>query len=454
MKRLVTLLVTALLMTAALCVSASAADYQSAAEDLSAIGMFRGTVNGGFELDRAPKRSEAAIMLVRLYGAEEEAAAAYQSGEISHPFKDVGPIASPYVAWLYTKGITKGATATTFNSNAACTDKNYVVFLLRALGYEDGKDFQYAESLTFAEKLGFYQADYFEGPFLRDDLAAITLQALATDKKGGETYLLKSLIDTGAVDATKAKNLTEKIENYRALTRATDAVDSVSQDTNSLTQARGTVQYAGDTMDVSFDSSTREKIVLRNGKVQLSSETKITQNGETTESGTWIKDGWLYIYTKDGGVTAKNKVAVDDSMTDADLAEVESNQVDKVGLSAIKSISVVKDGLTSYYSVDVDASAAAFLSGILENYVDEDDKDLTSIEVSDIKVTYTVNGQGVLGAMTTSFRLKIVYASGEFQGDPMVMDMKYTVATNILATGNAVSITFPDFSDYVLLETN
>ena len=451
MKRLVTLLVTALLMTAALCVSASAADYQSAAEDLSAIGMFRGTVNGGFELDRAPKRSEAAIMLVRLYGAEEEAAAAYQSGEISHPFKDVGPIASPYVAWLYTKGITKGATATTFNSNAACTDKNYVVFLLRALGYEDGKDFQYAESLTFAEKLGFYQADYFEGPFLRDDLAAITLQALATDKKGGETYLLKSLIDTGAVDATKAKNLTEKIENYRALTRATDAVDSVSQDTNSLTQARGTVQYAGDTMDVSFDSSTREKIVLRNGKVQLSSETKITQNGETTESGTWIKDGWLYIYTKDGGVTAKNKVAVDDSMTDADLAEVESNQVDKVGLSAIKSISVVKDGLTSYYSVDVDASAAAFLSGILENYVDEDDKDLTSIEVSDIKVTYTVNGQGVLGAMTTSFRLKIVYASGEFQGDPMVMDMKYTVATNILATGNAVSITFPDFSDYVIL---
>ena len=451
MKRLVTLLVTALLMTAALCVSASAADYQSAAEDLSAIGMFRGTVSGGFELDRAPKRSEAAIMLVRLYGAEEEAAAAYQSGEISHPFKDVGPIASPYVAWLYTKGITKGATATTFNSNAACTDKNYVVFLLRALGYEDGKDFQYAESLTFAEKLGFYQADYFEGPFLRDDLAAITLQALATDKKGGETYLLKSLIDTGAVDATKAKTLTEKIENYRALTRATDAVDSVSQDTNSLTQARGTVQYAGDTMDVSFDSSTREKIVLRNGKVQLSSETKITQNGETTESGTWIKDGWLYLYTKDGGVTAKNKVAVDDSMTDADLAEVESNQVDKVGLSAIKSISVVKDGLTSYYSVDVDASAAAFLSGILENYVDEDDKDLTSIEVSDIKVTYTVNGQGVLGAMTTSFRLKIVYASGEFQGDPMVMDMKYTVATNILATGNAVSITFPDFSDYVIL---
>ena len=303
MKRLVTLLVTALLMTAALCVSASAADYQSAAEDLSAIGMFRGTVNGGFELDRAPKRSEAAIMLVRLYGAEEEAAAAYQSGEISHPFKDVGPIASPYVAWLYTKGITKGATATTFNSNAACTDKNYVVFLLRALGYEDGKDFQYAESLTFAEKLGFYQADYFEGPFLRDDLAAITLQALATDKKGGETYLLKSLIDSSAVDATKAKALTEKIEAYRALSKATEALSTSPSDIRSTTLVTGTVKYGGETMTTTINSEARSKTTIRNGKVLHASETKMTQDGVTSEQGTWIKDGWLYIYANAGGVT-------------------------------------------------------------------------------------------------------------------------------------------------------
>ena len=65
MKRFFTLLFTALLLTAALCVSASASQYDSVAQDLSAIGMFRGTGNG-FDLDRAPTRSEAAIMLVRL----------------------------------------------------------------------------------------------------------------------------------------------------------------------------------------------------------------------------------------------------------------------------------------------------------------------------------------------------------------------------------------------------
>ena len=76
MKRFLTLLFTTLLLTAALCVTASASDFDAVAEDLSAIGMFRGTASG-FELDRAPTRSEAAIMLVRLYGAEEKAKTAY-----------------------------------------------------------------------------------------------------------------------------------------------------------------------------------------------------------------------------------------------------------------------------------------------------------------------------------------------------------------------------------------
>ena len=69
MRRFLTLLGTTLLLSAVLCVGASASDYDAVAEDLSEIGMFRGTANG-FELDRAPTRSEAAIMLVRLYGAE------------------------------------------------------------------------------------------------------------------------------------------------------------------------------------------------------------------------------------------------------------------------------------------------------------------------------------------------------------------------------------------------
>lgn len=108
MKRILTILAATLLLTAAMAGTASASSYDSIAEELSAIGVFRGTA-GGFELDRAPTRSEAAIMLVRLYGAEDEAKAAYEAGEISMPFTDVSETAAPSVAWLYSQGITKTA---------------------------------------------------------------------------------------------------------------------------------------------------------------------------------------------------------------------------------------------------------------------------------------------------------------------------------------------------------
>lgn len=86
MKRFLTSLVTVLLLTMALTVAASASDFDAAAKDLSAIGVFRGT-EAGFELDRAPTRSEAAIMLVRLYGAEEQAAADYEAGTSPTPLR-------------------------------------------------------------------------------------------------------------------------------------------------------------------------------------------------------------------------------------------------------------------------------------------------------------------------------------------------------------------------------
>ena len=55
MKRILTILAATLLLTAAMAGTASASSYDSVAEELSAIGVFRGTA-GGFELDRAPFR--------------------------------------------------------------------------------------------------------------------------------------------------------------------------------------------------------------------------------------------------------------------------------------------------------------------------------------------------------------------------------------------------------------
>ena len=139
MKRMMFISFIMSLLFCVLCAGASA-KYEPIAEELAAVGMFQGTANG-YELDRAPTRAEAAIMLTRLYGAEDEAKAAWDTGEISHPFTDVSAYTSPYVAWLHANGIVRGVTETMFGSQRECSLANYTAFLLRALGYQDGIDF-------------------------------------------------------------------------------------------------------------------------------------------------------------------------------------------------------------------------------------------------------------------------------------------------------------------------
>ena len=477
MKRLVTLLVTALLMTAALCVSASAADYTSAAEELSAIGMFRGTVNGGFELDRAPKRSEAAIMLVRLYGAEDEAAAAYQNGEISHPFQDVGEIASPYVAWLYTKGITKGTTATTFSSNTPCTDKNYVVFLLRALGYEDGTDFQYTDALTFAAGLGFYDATLFEGTFLRNDLAAITLQALAADKKGGETYLLKSLIDSGAVKADKAKALTGKIEAYRALaaqaatvleTNAFSARFTGAVTVNSLLTSRedgedyrvessvsltptGSVSFIEEPLQAAFDA----KLAM-----------KLTEDGTTSNTTTsiqlWLKDNWVYLRTDDGAGTTTNQKQDISEYKDIlleTLAQVTAERDDPAAsvsyapLLMVDAITVKTVGTDKVYTLSVDRYFADLIGGGDSTITDEDGTVYTDkLNDAQLDLSLTFSGNGILKSVAvdsiydndTSVKLD----KDNYENNSTKVHVQFT-----FTTGSSVSIRYPDLSQFVEVDT-
>ena len=65
--------------------------------------------------------------------------------------------------------------------------KMYCAFLLRALGYEDGVDFLYADTLDFAMLHGLFNLSMLDAaPFLRDDLAAVTYQALGADLKDGQ----------------------------------------------------------------------------------------------------------------------------------------------------------------------------------------------------------------------------------------------------------------------------
>ena len=208
MKRRIGSLLLLCLLCACLCTQALAVSPQSCAEELSAIDVFRGT-DTGFELDRAPKRSEAAVMLVRLYGAEEEAQALFAGGEISHPFEDGNTWAAPYLAWLYSRGLVKGVSETRYGVDAPCRARDYALFLLRALGYQDGVDFEWAGTEDFAVRCGFYEKTLFGGAFTRGDLARMTFLALQSPMASGSGTLLESLVQAQAVDKSAARALTD-----------------------------------------------------------------------------------------------------------------------------------------------------------------------------------------------------------------------------------------------------
>lgn len=128
-------------MTTAFAASSEAAE---AAESLHALGLFNGTGTNedgapNYDLDREPSRAEAVTMLVRLLGKEEEA----KNGTWTTPFTDVADWAKPYVGYAYTNGLTSGTSATTFGGTATVTASQYLTFILRALGYQSGTDFQW-----------------------------------------------------------------------------------------------------------------------------------------------------------------------------------------------------------------------------------------------------------------------------------------------------------------------
>ncbi len=161
------------------------------AQDLKALGLFRGVSDTDFALDRAPTRVEALIMLIRLLGQEDEALAS----SYKHPFRDVPAWADKYVGYAYHEKLSNGISATQFGSGKASAEM-YLTFVLRALGYSDknGADFVWSDPYALAEKVGILPAAVDRKNFLRADVVLVSYAALAAKEKGSVQRLAEKLI--------------------------------------------------------------------------------------------------------------------------------------------------------------------------------------------------------------------------------------------------------------------
>ncbi len=270
--------------TAGICAAVSlmgttlAADFTHCAEALQAMELFTGTKHG-YELDRAPTRAEAAAMLVRLLGREEDA----KSKTYRTPFRDVPKWAAPYVGWLYENKLTVGMSATKFGTAELCNAQQYATFLLRALGYAEGDGYTYKTALDYAKTLGVIDAVNYDSSkkFLRDQMVAMSYTALSREVKTGDGMLLDTLIAEDSIDIKKAAHTKAIFDNNNAYAelknRKQDRSDTL---TAVIRAANGTeLTYTG-------------KIVRENGN--LAAELR---HADALIVGVYEKHGVQYLFT-------------------------------------------------------------------------------------------------------------------------------------------------------------
>ena len=177
--------------------------YSATADDLYMKGLFNGSADYGFQLDEPATRVTAAVMLVRLLGAESDVT----SNTYAHPYTDVQPWASNYIGYLYQNGIKFTEDPSTFDQSAKVTTTEFMKVVLTSLGY-DVADFTADEVYQCAIATGLLtQAEAGSivcVEFTRGAAAFILDNALHVSFADGSDTLLNKLTAEGAIQSKAA----------------------------------------------------------------------------------------------------------------------------------------------------------------------------------------------------------------------------------------------------------
>ena len=446
--------------TAAVCVlavPALAADFTHCADYLNDMGLFQGGANG-YDLDRAPTRLEASVMLVRLLGAEEEAKA---NQTYTAPFNDVADWAKPYVQYLYDNGLGNGVGNGKFGSDSLCTAQQYTTFLLRALGYSDaaGGDFTYATAMDFAQKLGLVDVlNCDEDNFLRDNLAAMSFTALATKPKSGEADLLTKLVQDGAIAKDDAEMYLGFFSDYRDYSAA---ITKANLDASKLSTDVG-VELGMSLADMDFLTASIDMDMAVESDLEHMDQTKLAydmnmtmeidpavaaamgvpedQASMTQDMECWYADGYYYI--KSGENKMKVALSFEDAMGQMPTSDLTATTSQVEPLCAIESLTKAtnSDGTVSYTINYATSSFNSLIDSVLSS-LPTDTTEAASIAFNALDVEVFFNGDTL-----TSMEV-LMDMSTEVEGQSMGISM--VMVMDNIKTGDDVKVTLPsDLNTY------
>ena len=438
-KLLISVMIAAMLASSFI-LTAAAADYRHLADELNGLGLFGGTENG-YELDRAPSRAEALVMLIRLLGLEETA----KSGEFNHPFTDVDSWFSPYAGYAYEHGLTDGIGEGLFGPNQRCTAQMYVTYVLRALGYDDTSgDFTYDGAVEFAKSVGIIDDTLAGAEFLRDHLVAVSYLALSAVPKNGEYgSLLEKLIEQGAINETGAKATRQKLDLIDEYLAISSEVLSIMSRVSMNMSADAKMVYFGQSipalnMSMAFSSIMEEDLLL-----EIIMDMSLM--GEESVSNTiYVVDG--YAYMDDG---------VDKVRTEANLADVTNamamSDVTRYFMNPAYTISDISKSTEGDYTV----YTILFASGVFNTIINQamgmvsGDVGLGDIPMGDMSIDYYemkiyVDSSDMLNKLVINIDVTMVT---EVMGTSIPIPLSIALEIEITAFGDDVVITLPDDLD-------
>lgn len=192
-----------------------------AADTLSVLGLVRGTTGGDYALSAPATRAQAAVLLVRLAGAEDAA----KLDPWFAGFRDVPVWATDAVDYAAHQGWMTGVTVLDFNASAAIDARDWFSSLLRMLGYGE-EDFLADDAAAFARRIGLSSLSY-DGALTRGDLFLSLRDALTFSYRDGSGTVLDRLMQLGLTSRAAANAtglLTPELTARQIADRCTAAV--------------------------------------------------------------------------------------------------------------------------------------------------------------------------------------------------------------------------------------
>ncbi len=193
MKKRILSLFCALVLLAGALPSASALQGEAAraADTLATLGLIDTAVSGDYGLNEPASRAQAAVLLVALAGARQEA----ENDNWISGFTDVPAWARAEITYAAHRGWASGAALTEFKPDSTVTANAWFAFLLRMLGYSDKSgDFAVSGAAVFAQQIGLAARGY-SGGLTRGQLYQSAADALTFSYKDGSATVIGRLVE-------------------------------------------------------------------------------------------------------------------------------------------------------------------------------------------------------------------------------------------------------------------